>query len=142
MSTIKHKAYATIASALTTELNSLATATSSSASAAIDNTTNLELLMDLELVVTYGTNPTAGTTVDVYMVQSVDGTNYADAIFTNAQLVAGFPLQAVTTAQRIAVKDVPVPPGLFKLFARNNAGQTTAASANTLKYRTHSLTVA
>lgn len=142
MATIKHAAYGTIASALTTELNSLATATNSSASAAIDNTSALDLLVDLELVVTYGTNPTAGTTVDVYMVQALDGTNYSDVDVTAALSVGSFPLKASTSAQRIPLKDVPIPPGLFKLFVRNLAGQTMAASGNTLKYRTHDLTVA
>lgn len=136
-----HKGYtAAIASALTTELNSLATATASAASAAIDNTTNLDLFMDLMLnVATMGVARSAGATVSVYLTTALDGSNYDDAIAATAELVAVFPLDAATTARQATRRDCPIPPGLFKLFAVNNTGQTLAATTNTLKYRTHSV---
>lgn len=143
MADTKHKAYGTNASALTTELNSLANNANTAASAAIDNGTNLDLFMDVELVVaTQGSARSAGATVIVYAVYAPDGTNYGDVNETTALPVATFMLDAATTARRAVVTDVPMPPGLFKLFARNQTGQAFASSGNTVKYRPHSISTA
>ena len=144
MATTTHKAYtAAIASVLTTELNSLATATNTAASAAIDNTSALDLYVDLTLTIaTMGVARSAGATVNVYMVMALDGTNYDDVDATCAELVAVFPLDAATTARQSTRRDIPVPPGLFKLFARNVTGQTLAASGNLVEARYHSITTA
>jgi hypothetical protein len=141
MATTSHKAYtAAIASSLTTELNSLASTSASSASAAIDNTTNLDLFMDLTLnVATQGTARSAGAVVYVFMVMALDGTTYDDVSTSTAELVAVFSLDAVTTARQVTRRDVPVPPGLFKLFAQNVTGQAFAATGSTLKHRFHSV---
>lgn len=141
MSNTTHKDYtAAIASVLTTELNSLATAINTAASAAIDNTTNLDLFVDLELVIaTQGSARSAGARVEVYIVRSIDGTNYDDLHQETSDLFAVFTLDATTTARRMSRVDIPVTPGLFKLFARNVTGQTLASSANTLKARYHSV---
>lgn len=142
MTTVKHAAYGTAVTALSTELNSLANAANTAASAAIDNTASLDLLVDFELVVAaQGVARSAGATVEVYLIPAVDGTNYADVLESTAELVAVFPLDAATTARRVARRDVPIPPGLFKLMARNKTGQAFAASGSTLKYRTHDLTI-
>lgn len=143
MATVNHEAYGTLATALSTGLDALATATNSAESTAVDNTTGLDLFMDLELVLAaQGAARSTGATVEVYMDVSLDGTNYADASETTAELVAVFPLDAATTARRAVRRDIPVPPGLWKLFVRNVTGQAFAASGNTLKYRLHSVTVA
>lgn len=144
MATTKHKAYtASIASALTTELNSLANGSATTASTAIDNTTALDLYHDLTLTIaTQGVARSAGATVSVYLVMALDGTNYDDTNATTAELVATFSLDAATTARQITRRDVPVPPGLFKYFAVNNTGQAFAASGNILEYRAHSIETA
>ena len=143
MATTKHSSYAGIQTILSTELNSLTNATNSAASSAVDNTTNLNLFMDLELVLgSQGSARSAGATVAIYMVVAVDGSNYPDVNETTAELIAVLALDAATTARRAAVRDVPMPPALFKLFARNNTGQTLNASGNTLKYNAHSITTA
>lgn len=144
MATTKHKAYtAAIASSLTTELNSLATATATVASAAIDNTSNLDLYHDLTLTIaTMGVARSAGATVSVYLIPALDGSNYDDTNSTTAELVAVFSLDAATTARQSTRRDVPVPPGLFKYFAVNNTGQTLAASGNLVEYRAHSIETA
>lgn len=140
MVTTKHKAYATIASALTTELNSLASNGNSAASSAIDNTTALDLFADLEInLATQGSARVASATIYVYMTQALDGTNYGDTNEVTAEVIAAFIFDAATTARRATLKDVPIPPGLFKLFVRNVTGQALAASGNTLKYRLHSV---
>ena len=147
MATIKHAAYGTLTSALTTELNSLATATWSAASSAIDNTSTLDLVSDFELYVTYGTNPSAGGYCALAVLPAIDGTpTFVDGGGSvapqNSLIVGVFELRAVTTAQRVGLRDVVIPPGQFKVAVYNAAGQTMASSGNTLKYRTHNLTVA
>lgn len=144
MATTKHKSYsASIASALTTELNSLANGSASAASSAIDNSSNLDLYHDLTLTIAaQGSARSAGATVSVYLVMALDGTNYDDVNATTAELVAVFPLDAVTTARQSTRRDVPVPPGLFKYFVVNSTGQAFAASGNVLEYRAHSIETA
>lgn len=142
--TLKQLKYETIVSVMTTELNSIANNASAISGAMGADATDANLYGDFELVVTYGTNPTVDTTIDLYLARSADGTNYEDgsaSVRPNPNAFAGsFPVRAVTTAQRIVVRDVPLPPGLWKAIITNNAtGQTFAASGNTLKVRPHNL---
>jgi hypothetical protein len=141
MATTKHAAYTSaIASVLTTDLNSIANAAISAASSALDNSTNLDLYDDLTFTIaTQGGARSAGATVSVLMVQAVDGTNYDDVEVTCGQVVAVFPLDAATTARQVSVRDVPIPPGLFKYFIRNGTGQAFASSGNILERRPHSI---
>ena len=140
MATTKHKAWsASIASVLTTEMNGTTNGSISTASAAIDNSTALDLYDDLTLTLATQSARSAGATVSVHMVQAVDGTNYDDVEATCGQLVAVFPLDAATTARQCTVRDVPIPPGLFKYFVLNNTGQAFAASGNLLERRPHSV---
>ncbi len=144
MATTIHKAYtAAAATALSTELNSLSNGSASSASSAIDNTTNLDLYADFELVIAaQGSARSTGATVGLYMTTSLDGTNYDDAASATAELIATFSLDAATTARRRTVRDVPIPPALFKVFVVNNTGQAFASSGSTIRYRCHSITTA
>ena len=141
MTVTKHKAYeAAAASALTTELNSLANSANCTASSAIDNSSNVHLYMDIELVVAaQGAARSSGAYVGIYMVQALDGTNYDDTNEVTAEMVCAFVLDNTTTARRASRRNIPIPPGTFKLFARNQTGQALAASGNTVKYRIHSL---
>ena len=124
-----------ISSVLTTELNSLANNGTALGSAYTMSPAGY-ILAELELVVTYGTAPTANTGVSVWFLRAVDGTNYEDGdnSTTPARLPdVVFPLRAVTTAQRVT-RRVAVPPGVFKPVAKNDGtGQTMAASGNTVK---------
>jgi len=141
MAISKHSAYtASIASALTTELNSIANNANTAASAEIDNSTDLNLYHDLTLTIAaQGSSRTAGATVVVYLVMALDGTNFDDVNETTAEIAAVFPLDAVTTARQTTRRDVPIPPGKFKYFIRNATGQTLAASGNLLEYRAHNV---
>lgn len=145
MTTTTHTAYTqSIATALTTELNSLAHQTSattgnSAVSSAIDNTSNLDMFIDVELVLGSQTARSAGGTVIIYISRTLDGSNYDDAEPTCSDVLTIFPLDATTTARRLIRCDLPISPGLFKLWVRNNSSQAFNASGNTLKYRTHSV---
>jgi len=129
----------TATTALSTGLNSLAN-NALVASSAITLSTGEPGYQrcEAEIVVTYGTAPTANTACVVWLLREVDGTNYEDGSSTvtpsrNPDLV--FPLRAVTTAQRIVVTG-DLPPGSFVALLRNDGtGQAMAASGNTLKLR-------
>lgn len=140
MTTTQHEAYASIATDLSTGLDSLANNTNSSESSAIDNTTDRYLFMDVELnVAAQGGARSTGAYVSVYMTVSEDGTNYTRANETTAEWVCDFPLDAATTATRATRRDIPIPALNFKLFVRNATGQAFASSGNTLKHRLHSV---
>ena len=123
------------ATALTTELNSLANAAQCTASAAIDNETDLYQYLELELVLASLT-PTGTPYCLVYLVKSVDGTNYEDVTTSASHLVvAALPMSTAVAAKRINVANILIPPCKFKLVVQNQCGPALGASANTLKYR-------
>lgn len=124
---------------LTTELNSLATTGSAISGAAHDNATELDMYMDLFLTITYGSNPTAGSRIECYVVRSYDGTNFEDASTTGpvvpqSGFVGAFILRATTSAQILCIPGVSIPPEDFKVMVvAKTTGQTAASSGNTLK---------
>ena len=109
--------------------------------AEIDNTSGRDMYADFDLLCKFGTNPSVGGYVGIYIVQAVDGTNYADGDASVAPpasaLVGTFPLRAVTTAQRVALRHVLLPATKFKVVALNASGQamTNTDSENVLSYR-------
>lgn len=140
MASIKLEA-AAITSVLTTELNSLANA-AAALGTEYDNATNLYLWAMFELNVTFGSSPTAGNTVDLYIIPAPDGTNYDDnttgasGAAPSTSYVGGFPLRAVTSAQKVplgATRRVDLPPTKFKVFVVNGSGQAFPASGSTVK---------
>ena len=141
MTSTKHLAYtASIASLLTTELNSLANNTKSSASSAVDNTSNKDLWIDLNLSIATTSSRTAGGGVAVYMVQALDGTNYPTVNETCDRLVAYWTLDAATTARPELIEwNIPIPPGLVKFYILNQMGVSFAASGSLLEFRAHSI---
>lgn len=137
-----YSASATIA--LSTQMATLAAAAYCAPSAAIDNSAALDLYDDLELVVSLAATPVVNTLVEVYIIPSIDGTNYADASSTVAPspnlYVGGFPVRAVTTAQRIMIRGIPIPPGSFKYQVRNGTAVAfTATAAPVLRRRPYLL---
>lgn len=135
---------AAITSIATTELNSLANG-SAALGAEYDNSSNLYLFGYFELNVTFGTNPTAGSLINLYLIPAPDGTNYDDnttgasGVAPSTVYVGGFPLRAVTSAQKIPLTGglhqghIMLPPLKFKPFLINNSGQSFPASGSTLK---------
>jgi hypothetical protein len=123
---------------LTTELNSLANNSNVVKSTAIAPTSTSYTMVEVELVVTFGSTPTANTGISVWFLREIDGTNYEDGSSTvtptrNPDVVFG--IRATTNAQRM-IKTCVLPPGNFKPLVRNDGtGQAMAASGNTIKIR-------
>lgn len=117
----------------TTSLDSLPT-TGTVTGAAVDNSSDKYLYADFELVIDYGTNPTAGSAIELSLLRSVDGgSTYEDAPGPGG-FAGAFILAATTNTQILIIRGVPLPPGFFKPYiAAKTTGQTAAASGNTLK---------
>ena len=129
-----------ITSLLTTELNSLANNTGVLSSVGGTSgvfTSTGYLTADVQLEVTFGTAPTANTTVAIWFLKILDGTNFEDgssSVTPTRPPDVIFAVRAVTTLQRIT-KRAQIPAGNFKVLALNNGtGQAMASSSNTVKY--------
>jgi hypothetical protein len=140
MTTQTWTSYAATQTYLTTELNAL-TDGSNKIGAAIDNTTDLALFMDVELYLASFT-PVSPAFINLYLIPSVDGTNYEDGgdSVDPLQGVQKYTrgLSTTATAKLAVYPRIILPPGLFKLLLMNESGASLAASGNTLKYRTYS----
>lgn len=110
----------------------------------IDNSTVKYLFADFFLSATLGTaQATEGETVSLYLLPSVDDTNYptwengntaTDADINQQYYVGSFTLTDIATEQKIMLRGIALPAGKFKLGLRNNCA-TGDLSAGTLKYR-------
>jgi hypothetical protein len=143
VATIQLGPYRGVVAAMTTELNALAGTSGKAISAAIDNSTTLDLFDDLELNVTFASAPTVGTVIEVYLVTSIDGTNYADGSTTvlpqSSLYVGGFTVRAVATAQRMHLRGIALPSGLFKYLLQNTTNQAFPATGSTLNRNPYQL---
>jgi len=125
-----------------TDLNSLADG-SNELGAAIDNTSNLDRFLAIELVLGTQSARTAGAYVAFYILPSVDGgTTYptgADGTGQDPNQAPDciMPLDAATTARNEVCWDIKIPPTNFKLLIANESTQAFAASGNTVKYLTY-----
>lgn len=116
-----------------------------------DEITNTELhaFFDLELVL--GSAAFTGTDcgIEIYIVQTVDGTNYPDWTGNSTSDFPGnskhfatwLPINASTAAKRITTASdeyIPIPQGKFKFGVRSRANVSLASSGNTLSWRAKS----
>lgn len=112
----------------------------------LDNSTNLYAYAQLDLVL--GSAAFTGTDagVEIYIVPTVDGTNYpdwsgnatTDAPEQGHYFVAFLPLKATTAARRAVSSSqgpIELPQGKFKFGMRSRANVSLAASGNTLYWR-------
>lgn len=141
-----------LTSYLNTDLNSLANNGIVSRGAAINNSSNLSTHMDLELTIaSLDLSGQTSPSVDIYMIESVDGGTDFDNVTDAATADASMPptdkvctkigLRPHTGAEvKTAVKSmIPIPPGHFKLCPRNKTGVALPATGNVLSYRTYNL---
>ena len=137
MGTVKYEELG-ITTLLSTELNSLASNTRV-LSPSHDNGIDLAFWADFELLADYGTAPAAGTLVELYLVQSVDATNFIDgsaSVVPQASThIGSFELRNITTDQRLVIEGIRIPPREFKIILWNKGGQAMSASGHTLKMR-------
>ena len=140
MGSIKLEA-GSIATLLSTEMNSLAN-NAAALGAEFDNSAGLWLFGLFELNVTFGTGPTAGSTVDLYIIPAPDGTNFDDAVTgasgsaPSTSYAGGFPLRNVTSAQKVplgVVRRIELPPTRLKALVINRSGQSFPSSGSTVK---------
>ena len=135
---------AAISTKLSTELNSLADAATTALSAEIDNSSALDTLADFQLDLASVTISSTTALCTIYIVPTVDGTNYPDWGSStygnyNAQYAVGTILvkNVSAAAARANLTRVPLPPGKFKVALRNSTGAALASSGNTLGMRTY-----
>jgi hypothetical protein len=123
---------------LSTGLNSLGNATMSAASSTYDNSANLDLYADIEVVLAALT-PGAGAYVAMYIYESVDGTNFpaqsaADLRLTGSQALCTIPIgTTAATAQRVVARNILLPPAKIQFLLDNQTGVALASSGNTVK---------
>lgn len=127
----------TISTVISTDMNSLANA-SRALSSEINNASGLYLFDDVQLSLgAFGSTPSAGGVVELYIVAALDGTNYEDGNASTdppiANLVGVFNIRASTAAQIHTLRQIPIPPVKYKYLVINKTGQTFNASGNTLK---------
>lgn len=112
----------------------------------VDNTSYLYAFADLDLVLGSAAFTGTDSGVEVYIVPTVDGTNYPDWSGNSTSdapqqvhyFVAFLPLTASTAARRVVSSSqaaIELPQGKFKFGIRSRANVTLAASGNTLYYR-------
>lgn len=112
----------------------------------VDNSTNKYAFADIDLVLGSAAFTGADAGVEVYVIQTVDGTNYPDWTGNTtsdapeqANYYAVFlPLKAATAARRVMSSSqapISLPQGKFKFGIRSRANVTLASSGNTLYFR-------
>jgi hypothetical protein len=118
----------------TTALNAIADGAAVEVDVA--NDTDRDVIADLELLISFGTAPTADKTIDVFWRRTIDGTNYEESSGSRPPAnggVGSFVLNNTTSAQRYILPGVMIPPKGGKLVIRSSAGQTASSSGNTLR---------
>lgn len=120
---------------LTTELNSLGDNAYSAVGSPVDNTSNLDQYGAVEVNLA-SLNPTTGAFLTLFLVQSVDGTNYEDAPSSTQpgyhQQIAVLPLATGSATKRVSSPIFKIPPGKFKFVLRNDANVALGSSGNTV----------
>jgi hypothetical protein len=127
------------ASVMTTELDALASGSAAIATTAQDNDLG-DLYADAELTVDFVSAPTADGMIDLYLVRTVDGTNYEDSTTGGTErppkngYVGSFFVANTTAAQRLVIPEIWLPPRDFKPFIVNLTSQAFPASGSILKF--------
>jgi hypothetical protein len=106
----------------------------------IDNGTNKDQFVSLDLAFTAASAPTAGSPWYVYVLYAIDGTDYEDggaSTQPSKTPVATFGAPADTSAHRRNQVNIPLAPFKLKLLVWNATGQNSASNAVTLLAYSH-----
>jgi len=134
MATIKYSALTSQGAQLTTQLNALGSATMSAAGPTYDNTTNRDRWGMVEVVISGTYTPTAGASYTVYLVNSLDGTNFDDGASStdpgSHEIVATLAVKVASSISPRATSTFPfpLPPTKFKFVLKNGSGATLPAN--------------
>lgn len=109
----------------------------------IDNSTNLYMMADWELVLASAVFTGTDSGIEIYLVKSVDGTNYptwtgngtSDEQENTPYYVGFAPTTGTTAAQRITGGPIMLPSGKYKFAFRNRGNVTLASSGNSFSWR-------
>jgi hypothetical protein len=133
-----------------TEINSLANGNAVLLATQIDNTSALDMFMDIG--VQLGSAAFAAPNyLGVYLYPlNQDGSTYGDGRFTSSTTAAppvnyycgSIGLNPATSAQEGVLTGIVIPPGKFKIVLMNNGGVALASGSNTVYYRTYNRQVA
>lgn len=129
---------------LSTELNGLANNTLTASSSTYNNSANLNLYCDAEISVG-PFSPASGGYFTVYILPSLDGTNFPKSIgsvLRNQPYHAWFTVALDTTAsesQRNVVRNLLLPPEAVKFALDNQSGVGTPGTGNTFKINCYNI---
>ena len=123
---------------LTTELNAVPLTGSSATGSEYDNSVNLDQYGACDVTLASLAAP-AGGYIQLFMVQSLDGTNYEEGIGSGSNVYPGTHMLAATvnitsgsSAKRAMSPWFRLPPNKVKFALYNGVGVATAASGNTV----------
>jgi len=144
MATIKWEAPGSVQTYLSTELNSLADGANKLGGAiSNDAAGELDLYMTVQLYLATTSARAVDARVDLYLLPTVDGTNFAygsDSVDPSPDNWVGqFVPPADTSAVYMVIQKIEIPPVDFKLLVMNEINVAFAASGNLLKYKIFSL---
>lgn len=117
------------------DLNALATGSGILSTTNYDNSAGTYTHFGCEIALTFATAPTANAPILLYLIPSLDGTNFGDTVNGSTpyapieSYVGQFQVRAVTTAQRIELFRTPggadllrLPPRKVAPYITNSAG--------------------
>ncbi len=134
-----------------TDLNALANLTTNVGAVVIDNTTNRYLYAEFEIVLaSVDLSAQVNPAVELYLVPSYDGTNYADTgtdasttIYPPAQYLVAVMGVAITSAAHKAISPhILIDPIKYTPVVINKTGAIFGATLNTLKVKYYTPTTA
>jgi hypothetical protein len=109
----------------------------------IDNSVNRYMMMDLRMVLGSAVFTGTDSAIEIYLVPSIDGTNYPDWVGdgtsdeqeNNKHFVGSMTTSGDTSVQDMSYRSVAFPNGKFKFGVRSRAGVALAGSGSTLYWR-------
>jgi len=141
MAILRYRDGETVTTLLSTELNAMANG-ARVLSDPHDNTSDLDVYADFELLVKYSVAPSNGTkVVELYIVPTIDDINYAEgsiSVIPQRYLLIGIfetVNPSISSFERLIIPNVVIPPRNFKVLIRNTSGQDFAATGNTLRMK-------